>query len=66
MPVGRTADPYEPRDAVIADDILAGDRGDLVAMADTVRFTWQSNILSGAAADGNIPGGVSPTGTRGW
>ncbi|MEV0092901.1 polysaccharide lyase 6 family protein [Streptomyces sp. NPDC050738] len=45
----------EPRDCVVADNLLVGDSGTLVAMATTVRFTWQSNILFGAATDGNIP-----------
>ncbi|GAA1362615.1 polysaccharide lyase 6 family protein [Streptomyces beijiangensis] len=48
----------EPRDCVVADNLLVGDAGSLVAMATTVRFTWQSNILFGAAADGNIPAGT--------
>ncbi|MDJ0465709.1 polysaccharide lyase 6 family protein [Streptomyces sp. H27-C3] len=49
---------HEPRDVVIADNLLVGRSGDLVAMGATVRFTWQSNILFGAAANGNIPAGT--------
>ncbi|WP_329114574.1 polysaccharide lyase 6 family protein [Streptomyces sp. NBC_01465] len=55
---GETQRTEEPRDCTIADNLLVGDSGDLVAMATTVRFTWQSNMLSGAAADGNIPAGT--------
>lgn len=46
---------YEPRDVVVADNVLVGDSGSLVAMGATTGFTWQSNILWGAAADGTIP-----------
>ncbi|MGW1405581.1 chondroitinase-B domain-containing protein [Streptomyces sp. NPDC002403] len=48
---------YEPRDVVIADNLLVGDSGSLVAMGTTTDFTWQSNILWGAASNGNIPSG---------
>lgn len=48
---------YEPRNVVIADNLLVGGTGSLVAMGSTTGFTWQSNILWGAAADGNIPSG---------
>ncbi|MGW2089930.1 chondroitinase-B domain-containing protein [Streptomyces sp. NPDC001880] len=48
---------YEPRDVVVADNLLVGDSGSLVAMGATTDFTWQSNILWGAAANGNIPSG---------
>ncbi|SFY40520.1 polysaccharide lyase 6 family protein [Streptomyces atratus] len=48
---------YEPRDVVIADNLLAGDSGSLVAMGTTTNFTWQTNMLWGAAANGNIPSG---------
>ncbi len=48
---------YEPRDVVVADNILAGSTGSLVAMAATTGFTWQSNILWGTAANGTIPSG---------
>ncbi|MBO1330454.1 polysaccharide lyase 6 family protein [Streptomyces sp. VRA16 Mangrove soil] len=48
---------YEPQDVVVADNLLVGDAGSLVAMGATTRFTWQSNLLWGAAADGNIPAG---------
>ncbi|MFE0647139.1 polysaccharide lyase 6 family protein [Streptomyces sp. NPDC059534] len=46
---------YEPRDVVVADNLLVGDSGSLVAMGATTGFTWQGNILWGAAADGTIP-----------
>ncbi|MGW7054209.1 chondroitinase-B domain-containing protein [Streptomyces sp. NPDC054887] len=49
---------YEPRDVVVADNLLAGDAGNLVAMGRTTGFTWQGNILWGAASDGNIPSGT--------
>ncbi|WP_434599328.1 polysaccharide lyase 6 family protein [Streptomyces sp. A5-4] len=49
---------HEPRDVVIADNLLVGSSGDLVKMGTTLRFTWQSNILFGAAANGNIPAGT--------
>ncbi|MFB6814587.1 chondroitinase-B domain-containing protein [Streptomyces sp. NPDC056347] len=48
---------YEPRDVVIADNLLVGDAGSLVAMGATTNFTWQTNLLWGAAANGNIPAG---------
>lgn len=48
---------FEPRNVVIADNLLVADRGNLVAMGKTTGFTWQSNILWGAASDGNIPAG---------
>ncbi|MFB7211293.1 polysaccharide lyase 6 family protein [Streptomyces sp. NPDC056255] len=48
---------YEPRDVVIADNLLVGDSGSLVAMGTTTGFTWQTNMLWGAAANGNIPSG---------
>ena len=48
---------YEPRDVVVADNILSGSAGSLVAMGATTGFTWQGNILWGAAADGNAPSG---------
>ncbi|WP_395358526.1 polysaccharide lyase 6 family protein [Streptomyces sp. YH02] len=54
---GESHRPHEPRDITIADNLLVGQTGSLVEMATTVRFTWQSNILFGAAADGNIPAG---------
>ncbi|MDV9190108.1 polysaccharide lyase 6 family protein [Streptomyces sp. SR27] len=46
---------YEPRDVVVADNLLVGDSGSLVAMGATTNFTWQSNILWGAATAGTIP-----------
>ncbi|MFG3040495.1 polysaccharide lyase 6 family protein [Streptomyces sp. NPDC048330] len=46
---------YEPRDVVVADNLLVGDTGSLVAMGATTGFTWQGNILWGAASDGTIP-----------
>ncbi|MFJ7198812.1 MULTISPECIES: polysaccharide lyase 6 family protein [unclassified Streptomyces] len=52
---GESQRPHEPRDVTVADNLLVGDSGELVAMANTVRFTWSGNILWGAAADGNIP-----------
>ncbi|MFB8036572.1 chondroitinase-B domain-containing protein [Streptomyces sp. NPDC056004] len=48
---------YEPRDVVIADNLLVGDSGSLVAMGTTTGFTWHTNMLWGAAANGNIPSG---------
>ncbi|MEX0172652.1 chondroitinase-B domain-containing protein [Streptomyces sp. LMG1-1-1.1] len=45
----------EPRDVVVADNLLVGDVGSLVALGRTTGFTWQSNILWGAAADGTLP-----------
>ncbi|MEU8530084.1 polysaccharide lyase 6 family protein [Streptomyces sp. NPDC048629] len=48
---------YEPRDVVVADNLLVGDTGSLVAMDATSGFTWRSNILWGAASNGNIPAG---------
>ncbi|MFJ7493922.1 chondroitinase-B domain-containing protein [Streptomyces sp. NPDC097727] len=48
---------YEPRDVVIADNLLVGDSGSLVAMGATTGFTWQSNMVWGAASNGNIPSG---------
>ncbi|MGW0959671.1 polysaccharide lyase 6 family protein [Streptomyces gelaticus] len=54
---GESQRPHEPRDVTVADNLLVGDSGELVAMANTVRFTWSGNILWGAAADGNIPAG---------
>ncbi|MFF3782085.1 chondroitinase-B domain-containing protein [Streptomyces sp. NPDC001933] len=48
---------YEPRDVVIADNLLVGDSGSLVAMGTATGFTWQTNMLWGAAANGNIPSG---------
>ncbi|MEU9318710.1 polysaccharide lyase 6 family protein [Streptomyces sp. NPDC048295] len=52
---GESQRPHEPRDVTVADNLFVGDSGELVAMANTVRFTWSGNILWGAAADGNIP-----------
>ncbi|MFJ2740861.1 polysaccharide lyase 6 family protein [Streptomyces sp. NPDC087440] len=52
---GESHRPHEPRDVTVADNLLVADTGDLVAMANTVRFTWSGNLLYGAAADGNIP-----------
>ncbi|MFJ7254155.1 chondroitinase-B domain-containing protein [Streptomyces sp. NPDC098085] len=54
---GESQRPHEPRDVTVADNLFVGDSGELVAMANTVRFTWSGNILWGAAADGNIPAG---------
>ncbi|KQV19215.1 MULTISPECIES: polysaccharide lyase 6 family protein [unclassified Kitasatospora] len=51
---GETRD-YPPRDVVVADNILSAGTGSLVAMAATSGFTWRSNILWGAAANGTIP-----------
>nr|WSW69853.1 polysaccharide lyase 6 family protein [Streptomyces sp. NBC_00995] len=48
---------YEPQDVVVADNLLVGDEGSLVAMGATSGFTWQSNLLWGGAANGNIPAG---------
>ncbi|MFI8436181.1 chondroitinase-B domain-containing protein [Streptomyces sp. NPDC079020] len=48
---------YEPRNAVIADNLLVGSSGSLVAMGTTTAFTWQSNILWGTASNGNAPSG---------
>ncbi|MCX4679030.1 polysaccharide lyase 6 family protein [Streptomyces sp. NBC_01433] len=54
---GESQRPHEPRDVTVADNLLVADSGELVAMANTVRFTWSGNILWGAASDGNIPAG---------
>ncbi|WP_329191795.1 polysaccharide lyase 6 family protein [Streptomyces sp. NBC_01435] len=54
---GESQRPHEPRDVTVADNLFVGDSGELVAMANTVRFAWSGNILWGAAADGNIPSG---------
>ncbi|MFI1582695.1 chondroitinase-B domain-containing protein [Embleya sp. NPDC020630] len=54
---GESQRPHEPRDVTVADNLLVADTGQLVAMANTVRFTWSGNLLWGAAADGNIPAG---------
>ncbi|MEU2221635.1 polysaccharide lyase 6 family protein [Streptomyces sp. NPDC018347] len=48
---------YAPQDAVIADNLLVGSTGNLVAMGETSGFRWQGNILWGAASDGTIPSG---------
>ncbi|WP_369148206.1 polysaccharide lyase 6 family protein [Streptomyces sp. R44] len=48
---------YEPRDVTVADNLIVGDSGSLVAMGATTGFTWQSNILWGTAANGTIPAG---------
>ena len=48
---------YEPRDVVVADNLLVGTSGSLVAMGTTSGFTWQTNMLWGGAANGNIPSG---------
>ncbi|MFF5129284.1 chondroitinase-B domain-containing protein [Streptomyces syringium] len=48
---------HAPQDVVIADNLLVGSAGSLVAMGKSTRFTWQGNILWGAAADGTIPSG---------
>ncbi|MFE3203298.1 polysaccharide lyase 6 family protein [Embleya sp. NPDC059237] len=54
---GESQRPHEPRDVTVADNLFVADTGQLVAMANTVRFTWSGNLLWGAAADGNIPAG---------
>jgi poly(beta-D-mannuronate) lyase len=54
---GESQRPHEPRDVTVADNLLVADSGQLVAMANTVRFTWTGNLLWGGAADGNIPAG---------
>ncbi|MBD0709041.1 MULTISPECIES: polysaccharide lyase 6 family protein [unclassified Streptomyces] len=48
---------YEPRGVVVADNIVVGKTGSLVALGATTDFTWQSNILWGAAANGTLPAG---------
>ncbi|MYW05021.1 polysaccharide lyase 6 family protein [Streptomyces sp. SID3343] len=48
---------YEPQGVTIADNLLVGNSGSLVAMGATTGFTWRSNLLWGAAANGNIPAG---------
>ncbi|MFV8126958.1 chondroitinase-B domain-containing protein [Streptomyces syringium] len=48
---------HAPQDVVIADNLLVGSVGSLVAMGKSTRFTWQGNILWGAAANGTIPSG---------
>ncbi|MFI0976231.1 chondroitinase-B domain-containing protein [Streptomyces sp. NPDC021093] len=54
---GESQRPHEPRDVTVADNLLVADSGHLVAMANTVRFTWSGNLLWGGAGDGNIPAG---------
>ncbi|MBO0912966.1 polysaccharide lyase 6 family protein [Streptomyces laculatispora] len=54
---GESQRPHEPRDVTVADNLFVADTGQLVEMANTVRFTWSGNLLWGAAADGNIPAG---------
>ncbi|MFI5806099.1 polysaccharide lyase 6 family protein [Streptomyces sp. NPDC051561] len=54
---GEAQRPHEPRDVTVADNLFVADVGQLVAMANTVRFTWSGNLLWGAAGDGNIPTG---------
>ncbi|GAA1199242.1 polysaccharide lyase 6 family protein [Kitasatospora gansuensis] len=48
---------YEPRDVVVSDNILVAGSGTLVALGATSGFSWRSNILWGAAANGTIPSG---------
>ncbi|MFJ6461054.1 polysaccharide lyase 6 family protein [Streptomyces sp. NPDC091387] len=48
---------YEPQGVTVADNLLVGDSGSLVAMGATSGFTWQTNLLWGAAGNGNIPSG---------
>ncbi|MEU8889936.1 polysaccharide lyase 6 family protein [Streptomyces sp. NPDC048442] len=48
---------YEPRNVVVADNLLVAGSGSLVAMGATSGFTWQSNMLWGSASNGNIPSG---------
>ncbi|MFE1268219.1 polysaccharide lyase 6 family protein [Streptomyces sp. NPDC058758] len=48
---------YEPRDVVVADNILVASGGSLVDLGTTSGFTWQGNILWGSAANGTIPAG---------
>ncbi|MFI5527313.1 polysaccharide lyase 6 family protein [Kitasatospora sp. NPDC051853] len=48
---------YEPRNVVIADNLLVAERGTLVGLGRTTGFTWQGNILWGAAANGTAPAG---------
>ncbi|MET9922914.1 polysaccharide lyase 6 family protein [Streptomyces sp. NPDC006435] len=52
---GESHRPHEPRDVTVADNLFVADTGELVEMANTVRFAWSGNILWGAATDGNIP-----------
>ncbi|MET9514362.1 hypothetical protein [Streptomyces sp. NPDC002994] len=40
---GETRD-YEPRDVVIADNLLVGSAGSLVAMGKTTGFTWHRRV----------------------
>ncbi|MEU3460410.1 polysaccharide lyase 6 family protein [Streptomyces sp. NPDC006733] len=49
---------YEPQNVTIADNLLVGATGSLVAMGATTGFTWKSNLLWGAAANGNLPAGT--------
>ncbi|MFE6222795.1 MULTISPECIES: polysaccharide lyase 6 family protein [unclassified Streptomyces] len=48
---------YAPRDVVVADNILVASAGRLVDLPAAPGFTWQGNILWGAASDGSIPAG---------
>ncbi|MFE7517634.1 chondroitinase-B domain-containing protein [Streptomyces sp. NPDC057540] len=46
---------FEPRDVVVADNLIVGDSGSLVALGANTGFLWQGNILWGAASDGTLP-----------
>ncbi|MGX2996446.1 polysaccharide lyase 6 family protein [Streptomyces sp. JNUCC 64] len=46
---------HGPRDVVLADNLLVASSGTLVSLSATSGFTWQSNLLWGAAANGDIP-----------
>ncbi|MFE0045574.1 chondroitinase-B domain-containing protein [Streptomyces albireticuli] len=48
---------HAPQDVVIADNLLVASAGSLVSMGKTTGFTWQGNILWGAASDGTLPTG---------
>ncbi|GHA92210.1 polysaccharide lyase 6 family protein [Streptomyces termitum] len=48
---------HEPRDVVVADNILVASTGTLVGLNATSGFVWRGNILWGAAADGTAPAG---------
>ncbi|MER5986915.1 polysaccharide lyase 6 family protein [Streptomyces sp. NPDC001787] len=52
---GESHRPHAPQDVTVADNLFVADSGELVSMANTVRFTWSGNIVWGGAPDGNIP-----------
>lgn len=47
--------PLEPHDCAIVDNIFQGDSGILTSVAASQGFTYEGNILWGAATDGDVP-----------